>query len=913
MKRIISLLLLSALLLLNIPFVSAEDAAAESMPPKTYQQAADFLALLDIMELNEEGETHPDEKMTRAEFSLVLSKVMGFGDVLGNNYVGKFLDVDNSHPAFSAIEFMSDIGIVNGFENQYFYPNEPVLFGHALKMVVVGLGYNQKAELRGGYPAGYFAVAKDLDLLEDIDLTAADPLVNAMAAQLIYNSLFVDIAKVNGVGDYLNYEVQEGVTFLSENFDIIECKGQMTGAAGSTLIGEAIPKGMVKIDNQLYETEGVDAEQYLGYYVKCFVVEDESGVTGGTIVQIAPDAKKNDVLTIASEHIFADTNKNTVVYEDMENDGEIERVSIANAFVVFNGGLTFDCTDADFRPVCGELVLIDTNRDEVYDVVHITSYDVCIVDGVSTSVVTFKYGKERLELDADNSSSWNFYQDGKEISASDLTEWDICSVKRSKDGKRNEVYVANKKITGLVSEISETQLKIGDAAYTLSQSYFDYQADTSQHIPAAEVGKEAVLCFDVFDEIVAIKSSGTKNYGYLINASQKLGLKNETYYRILTTENGGEIKNFTGAKNVLLNGEKLENMKDEPAIFDADTQKIISQIVVYRLNADGEIMELETAVDKFNETVNENPNPDYVSGYIGYTEDEFTLDYAFTGKVAYRDGSMKSFEARKTRVANNCKVFIIPNIEDPRDDEYMVQTATYFKNDTYYSNLSFYDVTPDFEAQAIVSLVGSGGSSVNDTIDNKTTLAVLDQVTMSLNSDGDVMPTFKGWRSGKYVSLVCAKDDIRHKSTVYGAQYYGKMLKDLPRGSVVQYKTNAREEITEIRILFIPEEDTFFFESRGSSRVGQNDIIGQLYIAYGKVIQRTKNGIIYNAHSDNTNIELDGTDSAWDRHISIGANVTLYDSEKDEIKYVSSLELREGDRIFLQMCYADRYGLVVYR
>ncbi|MBQ4518783.1 MAG: S-layer homology domain-containing protein [Clostridia bacterium] len=916
MKKIISLILLCTLLPLQISFASAEGSVENSINKKSYQRAADFLSILEIMDVSETGEYKPDEKITRADFSVVLSRVMGFDNVLAGGYKGKFLDVDKSHSAFCAIEFMSDMGIVNGFENNYFYPNEPILLGHALKMLVVALGYNALAEHRGGYPSGYLMVAQDLELLKNVDITAQDPMPNAMAAQLIYNSLFVDLAQVDGLGEYATYKIEEGVNFLSENFDVVKYKGQVTGANGYTLIGDSIKEGTVKIDNALYEMGETDAEQYLGYYVEAFVRYYDGFSEPGTIIEIVPDEKRNDVITIDAKYIYPATNQNQLVYENIDNKNKMETLNIQNAFVIYNGRMTGDYTDADFKPASGQLVLIDTNGDRRYDVVHITSYEVCIVDSASNSVVTFKYGKQRIELDTySDDFDCTFFKDGNEIAASSLEEWDVCSVKRTKDNDKCEVYVNSTRITGLINEISEEYVKIDDTKYELSKIYNDYINDPMVFVPEAQVGGEFALCFDIFGYVVAVKDPATTNYGYLINGLQTTGLDETVQFKIFTAEDSGMIKVLEGADTVRVNGNKLGKIVDEPTLYDSVKKKIKPQLVIYKTNSDGKLIELNTAKDKFNETINGVSNPDYVSNYIGYSEDEFSLDFAFTGQIAYRAGDMQTFDANKTRISDTCKVFIIPNVENPLDDEYKLYTKSYFLNDTYYKNLSFYDVTTDYEAKAIVCLLGDGEVSGQDSIAPATALAVVDKITQSVNQSGEVVPTFNGWSGGSYVSLVSSKEELKHSTTLYNSQYYGKQLKDLPQGSVIQYETNGRGEISQIRILLIPTEDAFFFESRGAVPTATSEYHGALYMGYGKVIKRTKNGIIYNAHSDGINQELDGTDRAWDRHISVRdtINVYLYDTTYNKIKKVNNMELRDEDIVFVQMNHANLVSLVIYR
>ena len=584
--------------------------------------------------------------------------------------------------------------------------------------------------------------------------------------------------------------------------------------------------------------------------------------------------------------------------------------------MIYNGRATGDCGAADFNPDSGSVSIIDTDGNGSYDVVSITSYDVLIAESASNSMLTFKYGGTAIDLNPDGRDfECKVIKDGKEIAASEVSEWDVCSVKQTKDGKKCGIYVSDLKITGLVTEISEDYIKADGSEYEISKSYRAAAAAENAGVLRAEVGDEFILLFDLSGRIAGVNKAQTADYGYLISAEQREGLSERMSFKLCTAQNGGEVKKYENAEHIKLNGRELKKIIDEPALYDAAAGKFKAQPVIYKLNSDNRLTELSTSTDKFNKTVNGSDNPNYAADYIGYTEGEFTLDFAFTGSMAFRAGDMNTFEAKKTKVAADCKVFMIPNVEDPEDDEFKVYGASYFQNDTYYRNLSFYDVTPDFEAKAVTMLVGAGTGGGQDTIANNTKLAVVDKISRALNYSGEEAAMLNGWCDGKYVSLVASKAELRHSTTVYNSQYNGIELQSLPQGAIIQYEVNSRNELAQIRILFIPAKNAAFFESRGSSEVTAGEMSGALYMGYGRVIKKTKNGIIYNAHSDNSAVETNGTNREWDRNITVRETkkVYLFDRAKGKVTFTDYREIRNDDIVFVQMNYNALVGIVIYR
>ncbi len=64
-----------------------------------------------------------------------------------------FSDVPNSHPQFAAVESLVNLGIVNGYQDGTFGPNNPVTRAEAVKMILLGadIGVEDMADQPGGF------------------------------------------------------------------------------------------------------------------------------------------------------------------------------------------------------------------------------------------------------------------------------------------------------------------------------------------------------------------------------------------------------------------------------------------------------------------------------------------------------------------------------------------------------------------------------------------------------------------------------------------------------------------------------------------------------------------------------------------------------------------------------------------
>ncbi len=149
MKKVIGIILSAAVAL------SCTSALAFSDLPTTAD--TELMEKLGIISGYSDGTFKPDETITRAEAVKMVVALYGISDEdvegLAKN-VG-FSDVDEDYWAYSYIVYAQTIGIINGFEDGTFRPDENVTEDQAIKMLVETVGYGVYAQSSGGYPSGY--------------------------------------------------------------------------------------------------------------------------------------------------------------------------------------------------------------------------------------------------------------------------------------------------------------------------------------------------------------------------------------------------------------------------------------------------------------------------------------------------------------------------------------------------------------------------------------------------------------------------------------------------------------------------------------------------------------------------------------------------------------------------------------
>lgn len=146
-RKILALILVVATL---ASFMLVADAATNYTDARniTHGSAVDLLSGLGVVNGYENGSFKPTSSVTRAEMAKMLSFVMNGGTDVGDMYAGACTFADSaSHWAKGYIGYCVTMGLINGKNASTFAPDEKVTGYEAAKMMLCALGY--KADLNG--------------------------------------------------------------------------------------------------------------------------------------------------------------------------------------------------------------------------------------------------------------------------------------------------------------------------------------------------------------------------------------------------------------------------------------------------------------------------------------------------------------------------------------------------------------------------------------------------------------------------------------------------------------------------------------------------------------------------------------------------------------------------------------------
>ncbi len=153
-NKILSFLLtLCMMLTIALPLTAnAANVTFSDVPSShTYYEAITNLAARGVLNGFEDGSFKPEDPVTRAQFTKIICEATGLGDMTyGDDQKAKFTDVALDHWAIHYITTGYNSKIIKGYGDDNFGPEDSVLYEQAVKMAVCTLGYPETRAEREG-------------------------------------------------------------------------------------------------------------------------------------------------------------------------------------------------------------------------------------------------------------------------------------------------------------------------------------------------------------------------------------------------------------------------------------------------------------------------------------------------------------------------------------------------------------------------------------------------------------------------------------------------------------------------------------------------------------------------------------------------------------------------------------------
>lgn len=770
MKKNISLIIILNMLLslLCIPSYAGEVA--------DYTADIEELKVIDILPSGYDG----DEVLTRSESAKYLLKLLNMEPSPENEK--EYSDLSEEHTYFHEVMTLVEMGYMSGYSDNTIMPDAPIKRAELVKIIIHMLNYKHMALANGGYPSGYMYIAARTELLQGAGKAPYEGLKKGEAARIFNNALDIPLVNLSVISDKNEYSIEKDKTLLTEYLKLKRDEGIITANDTYSVRRDALaPEEMIRIDGISYLPSSNKERTLVGCRVRYIYDIETPDEEIRKLVYVRE--QENNILTVNMED-FVSVSGNDITYELNETKNKVVRFS-KSADIIYNSKNTTYDSSLLSSVIQGEIVLIDTDNDSIYDILKINEYYNIIANRINVkekSVSDMEDPTKVISFDDEKKKVYIYDKNRNPVDFTFINYTSVISVMENTD--YIEAYIGGDAVTGKITGIYEG----ADGYVTLSEKSFEFSpllTDTSKAY--LKVGNDVKLSLDMYGRVAYAKSyiNNDIRFVYLIKPYEiRAGIENETYIKAYDTELG--VTGLKFAEKTTVNGSEirritLSELKDKIKKTEENGKELYNQLVYVKLNRDNEITYLET-VSALSENEEENENKFVCLSEAKERRLISSTNYAY--EVYFQETT---------------PILIIPkNPVEAESAEFQTRYPTdYSRNGRVLITMSAYTV--NYNSGYADVLMIEGGATGGDIAKNAP-MCVLVKINDAVTEEGDYAKKLYYLEEGEMKSSLL-KDDIKY---VYNSVIY--KASELRSGDAFRISTNDKGEITNIETAYKASE-----------------------------------------------------------------------------------------------------------
>lgn len=727
----------------NIVFAENERYSEEKI-----QESLDILKILDVISDDYTKDTAANQEVTRAEFSYYAARLIKLQDYNHSTY---FYDVPDSHWAFESINALASTGVVSGYGDHLFMPDQKISSTEATTILLRLFGYSSEY-----FGANKFnSLAVELDLLKGFKgssvLTLEDMLI------LLRNALECNLCETK-MGINKSYYIGDE-TVLSKYYDSYFEEGVLSGASRISIYGESINDNTAIIDGVEYINNSETLIDYLGEDISFIYRENEREDTR-EILWFQSRNKSNDTITLGlKDDKEYDVSNNSLKYA-LESENRTRTVRLASNITILYNGDVYDDINKALNAENYTVKLLKTNNSNAYNLAIVEEYFNVIVSGVNSDdeCIYNSINGEKVSLsDNDYDKVTIIDEDGNPTEFSSIVADDCVSVYRSASNRFIRAVVSKQKITGVISSMSNS-----DNRKTITIDGQVYEAYTDNvDLFSVKTGETVTLFLDINGYIAKIKkSTASINAAFLLN-SRVDDVGDTAWVRLFTST--GDIIECEAINKLRINGNRVNGAQNVVNLLSN------KQLVLYKLNKDNQLTQIDTV------TANGN-----LKQLTSFSEGVFKWG---SGRVN-----------NKTILSRDTIVFSIPNdLTNAKKEDFAIKRFSDFVTDQNYNTASYTASDMDGAAEILVVKGKEWG-----TPDYNSAMILVEDVYEALDDDEELVYQICGNRGQSRVEAMTESRDVLENVKVEKGDLINITLND--KGTVksvdVLYDENVTEQLT---------------------------------------------------------------------------------------------------------------------
>ncbi len=782
-------------------------------------------------------------------FAARVISMMLYDDMTVDFADGGFADIAADSDVASAAYLLGKAGIMNG-DGIYFSPNETITYSQAAKIFVASLGKNIAAEAKGGYPAGYIAVAAADGIFDGVSVKNDDALTFGDFAKMFYN--YTDCKGFVLTGDrFSQYEKDDKTVFERklDRCDMMYIEGVVTANQFGSAADDEI--GKISVDGAAYDLACDVDTDIIGYAADVFLTKKNSKYI---VTSVMADPGKNEVFRVEEADI-ASVSLSEIKYYD---GAKTRTLSLSDVSAVRNGKIMTAYTKDDLVPLNGGLVLVDNDSDGKYEYVYVENRQYFKVDRVNAdeNVITLddaRYeGSALLYINPDDSEFYHriYTQSGDEATFADIKADSMIRIEGSTEQKMLRVYIIDSVVEGMVDGIdydTDFGISVNGQNYGIASDASGTKLEDEKTFDFSTTYRFTV---DSGRIIEADEVKADTAYGYVIDFDTGSGLSNSIKYKLVSEDKRVYVGEL--ADRIIYNGSSVDKKKFIPKK---------NTVISYKIDSDGKICYIKDA-EKYSGKSSKIYNSS--SGML-YSQ---TYEYPLF-------------------MSDDTVVFLIP--DSGEDDDYMADLS--LVGGEKYTVESF-DYNEDDSSVSVVLVYRDVKYDTPGYIKANSPICILKSRTSVLDED-----------ENQVYKLVWLEGQEEKSALVKSTDVMNRTVAKMSTGDVFQYSLTSVGLVDNVNTLVRLDQNPAYFHYGANSNVEK---------VYGRVVDATYKKIPKGYKASFVNVFTLDIDGKGDKNFLVTSDKDyiyyyVYDSEANTVKAGSFDDILTEDGVLGTFSASDAF------
>ncbi len=901
-KRLLCTLLAVLVTLTSIAVVPATAAFTDLEETHNAYDAVNVLSKLGVINGYDDGSFKPNNNVTRAEFTAMLLRTRGLGSVGSTSLENPpFPDVTTPDVswAIANIRTAREMGIINGYDDGTFKPNNNVLYEEAVKMIVCALGYGEMGTEGAFWYSKYLMTATSLGFTEGAGGAVSVPATRATIANMLYNCLEVELAEDNKITEK---------TILEHDLKLTKNVGYISS---NSKISLSQPDANLRDDEVEISVNGVastykvdDASKYsdmLGAQIEFYFKND---LNSGLKHLILATVKNSTTIKVDADLIQSWSANGIRYFKDEDAQRETGANIAADSVVVYNGKLYgANATASSFAiyyaneslPLVGDMELVDRNGDNIFDVIFVNDYEPYFVSSVTSSDYKVTDNALRNGLSGGNQKILNYKandiefvtKDGAATTFSAIKKGSVIFVAQDKHSSGDaKVIVCNDTVTGKITSSSSSKgITVNGQNYKFS-SLAPWESPLPGASPslttAPQMGDTAKFYLDLNGNVIwydKTETASNQQYGYITGAKYDSGDFDESAQVMIATKSNVKGSVYTITTKSKLNGSvpatlndfvtELDELSDRSGSADSD----FNQLVKFTTSKGTEIDEIITATASTD-------TPEKIA------DNTLNLYSPITATTDCKYSSSRFEAVSGSKKINVSNAFIL-DLRTP--GKYSLLTTSKLKNSSSGYKVECFDVDSTNFAKVVLVYDVPVAANIG-AVDENSPVFVIDEIVQ--NKDGDYTRyLLSGWLGTKKHGYEEGDEEplklsVEDSSTV-------ALAPTLTKGDVVRFGTDSegyytiKHEAGKQHIIFSMASGYRSTLSNPCQTIHVNTTYPEYEVIWGTLYERSNTALMVSKEML-TGVEAENAlnlreDAIMPSAFS-GANILVYKIENGELK-----------------------------